>query len=104
MAKPGDARERFLDLRRCAGRGDDVPVGVGSQVSRARSFYRGGAEQLYDPTDLGTYQEVFAEGRKNKKSIRRALELRRFGESAADAWLPAEPRLAGLSKRRPNGD
>jgi hypothetical protein len=104
MAKPGDAGQRFLDLHRRAGRSDDVPVGAGCQISRARSFYRGGAEQLYDPTDLGTCQKISAKRRENKKSTRHTLELRRFGESAARAGFQAEPHLAGLSKRRPNGD
>ena len=85
------------------GRGDDLPVGAGSQVSRARSFYCGGAEQLYDPTHFGTCQKISTERRENKKSIRRTLELRRFGESAADAWFQAESRLAGLSERRATG-
>src|SRR5215510_7059413 len=100
MAKAGDARQRFLDLHRCAGRRDDFPVGVGSQVSRSRGFYRGGAEQLYDPTDLGADQKISAKRRKNKKSIRHTLELRRFGESAAHARFQVEPRLARLSARR----
>src|SRR5215813_9599492 len=100
MAQAGDTGQRFLDLYRCAGRGDDVPVGVGSQVSRPRGFYRGGAEQLYDPTDLGAGQKISTKRRKNKKSIRHALELRRFGESTAHARFQAAPRLARLSARR----
>src|SRR5262249_18784116 len=100
MAKAGNAGQRFLDLYRCAGRGDDVPVGVGSQVSRPRGFYSGGAEQLYDPTDLGAGQKISAKRRENKKRIRHPLELRRFGESAAHAGFKAESRLAGLSARR----
>ena len=102
MAKPGDAGKRFLDLYRRAGRGNDVPVGVGSEVSWTRSFYRVGAEQLHGSTDVGAGQKISAEGRKNKKSIRDTLELRRFGEGAADAWFRTEPRLAGLSKRSLN--
>src|SRR5215510_16331068 len=104
MAQAGDTGQRFLDLYRRAGRGDDVPVSVGSQVSRPRSFYSGGAEQLYDPTDLGAGQKISTKRRKNKKSIRHTLELCRFGESAADARFQAEPRLAGLSARSANHD
>ena len=56
---------------------------------------------MIQPT-VGADQKISAKRRKNKKSIRHTLELRRFSESAADAWFQAEPRLAGLSARSLN--
>src|SRR5262245_7732289 len=104
MAQSSDPRQRFLDLHRRAGRRDDLPVGVGSPVLWPRGFYRGGAAQLYDPTDLGAGQKISAKRRKNKKGIRHTLELRRFSKSAAHARSQAESCVAGLSARRASDD